>query len=52
MGVLLVKTMKRILVAEVPSFEKSQSTKRNYLLLFVAVAQIPMLFWLGKIVGV
>ncbi|WOH02804.1 hypothetical protein DCAR_0522194 [Daucus carota subsp. sativus] len=53
MGVFLVKTMKRILVAEVPSSQKSGSkTKRNYLLLLVAIAQFPLLFWLGKLASV
>lgn len=51
MGVFLVKTMKRILVAEVPSSQKYRSsTKRNYLLLLVANAQFPVLFWLGNLV--
>ncbi|KAL0305146.1 UNVERIFIED_CONTAM: hypothetical protein Sangu_3048300 [Sesamum angustifolium] len=48
MGVLLVKTMKRILISEVQSFEKN-STKRNFILLFTAAAQIPLLFWLGSV---
>ncbi|KAL3840663.1 hypothetical protein ACJIZ3_025254 [Penstemon smallii] len=48
MGVLLVKTMKRILISEVQSFEKN-STKRNYVLLFMATSQIPLLFWLGNV---
>lgn len=49
MGIFLVKTMKRILVMEVTSFEWCNSTKRNYFLLLVGVAQIPLLFWLGNI---
>ncbi|XP_051148548.1 uncharacterized protein LOC127263517 isoform X4 [Andrographis paniculata] len=48
MGVFLVKTMKRILISEVQSFEKN-STKRNYVLLFMASAQIPLLFLLGTV---
>ncbi|KAK4337684.1 hypothetical protein RND71_042171 [Anisodus tanguticus] len=48
MGVFLIKTMKRILISEVRSFEK-HSTKRNYLLLFMALSQIPLLFWLGNV---
>ncbi|GFP99880.1 protein yif1b, partial [Phtheirospermum japonicum] len=48
MGVLLVKTMKRILISEVQSFDKN-STKRNYVLLFMATAQVLMLFWLGSV---
>ncbi|XP_006343730.1 protein YIF1B-like [Solanum tuberosum] len=48
MGVFLIKTMKRILIGEVRSFEKP-STKRNYLLLLMALSQIPLLFWLGNV---
>ncbi|XP_016488271.1 uncharacterized protein LOC107808271 isoform X2 [Nicotiana tabacum] len=48
MGIFLIKTMKRILIAEVRSFEK-HSTKRNYILLFIALSQIPLLFWLGNV---
>lgn len=48
MGVLLVKTTKRILISEVQSFDR-YSTKRNYVLLFMAASQIPLLFWLGNV---
>ncbi|XP_007011906.2 PREDICTED: protein YIF1A [Theobroma cacao] len=48
MGMLLVKIMKRILIAEVRRSE-NHSSKRHYLLLLVAVAQVPLLFWLGNI---
>ncbi|WMV36363.1 hypothetical protein MTR67_029748, partial [Solanum verrucosum] len=48
MAVFLIKTMKRILIGEVRSFEK-HSTKRNYLLLLMALSQIPLLFWLGNV---
>ncbi|PHU11148.1 hypothetical protein BC332_18078 [Capsicum chinense] len=48
MGVFLIKTMKRILIGEVRSFEK-HSTKRNYLLILMALSQIPLLFWLGNV---
>lgn len=48
MAVLMVKTMKRILISEVQSFEKN-STKRNYIMLFMAASQIPLLFWLGNV---
>ncbi|CAK9174435.1 unnamed protein product [Ilex paraguariensis] len=48
LAVFLVKTMKRILIAEVRSFENNR-TKRNYLLLLMAVSQIPLLFWLGSV---
>ncbi|KAL8037337.1 hypothetical protein ABFS82_11G032500 [Erythranthe guttata] len=51
MGVLLVKIVKRILVFEVPIFDKQMysTNKRNYVLLFVAAAQFPQLFWLGNV---
>lgn len=47
-GVFLVKTIKRILIAEVTGYHNN-STKRNYLLLLVAFAQIPLLFWLTNV---
>ncbi|KAA8531418.1 hypothetical protein F0562_006229 [Nyssa sinensis] len=46
MGVFLVKTMKRVLFAEVRS---SDSSKHHYLLLFIALAQFPLFIWLGNI---
>ncbi|KAK4338692.1 hypothetical protein RND71_043179 [Anisodus tanguticus] len=46
MGIFLVKTMKRVLFAEVRT---SDSSRHHYLLLFIALAQFPLLFWLGKI---
>ncbi|XP_021899389.1 protein YIF1B-like [Carica papaya] len=50
MGTLLVKIMKRVLIAEVRRSEKHcYSSKRNYLLLLVAIAQPPLLFWLGNV---
>ncbi|KAL7134507.1 hypothetical protein ABFS83_11G030800 [Erythranthe nasuta] len=51
MGVLLVKIVKRMLVFEVPIFDKQMcsTNKRNYVLLFVAAAQFPLLFWLGNV---
>lgn len=49
-GVLLVKTVKRILISEVQSLGNNcNSIKRNYVLLFMAVAQIPLMFWLGNV---
>ncbi|XP_059638172.1 uncharacterized protein LOC132280071 [Cornus florida] len=48
MGVFLVKITKRILIAEVRSFD-NHSSKRHYLLLLMAIAQIPLLFWLGSV---
>ncbi|KAF8388590.1 hypothetical protein HHK36_027267 [Tetracentron sinense] len=46
MGVFLVKTMKRVLFAEVRSYD---SSKHHYFLLFMALAQFPFFFWLGSI---
>ncbi|KAF5749506.1 Integral membrane HRF1 family protein [Tripterygium wilfordii] len=48
MGMLFVKIIKRILIAEVRCSEK-HSSKRHYLLLLVAAAQVPLLFWLGNV---
>lgn len=48
MGTLFGKILKRILVAEVRICEK-HSSKRHYLLLLVAIAQLPLLFWLGNV---
>eukprot|EP00262_Sarcandra_glabra_P016880 TRINITY_DN5627_c0_g1_i3.p1 TRINITY_DN5627_c0_g1~~TRINITY_DN5627_c0_g1_i3.p1 ORF type:complete len:272 (+),score=26.75 TRINITY_DN5627_c0_g1_i3:3-818(+) len=47
MGVFLVKTMKRVLFAGARSYE--HSSKHHYLLLFMAVAQFPLFFWLGNV---
>ncbi|KAF9597926.1 hypothetical protein IFM89_022628 [Coptis chinensis] len=44
LGVFLVKTMKRILFAEIRSYD---SSKQNYALLFMALAQFPFFMWLG-----
>ncbi|XP_022754119.1 protein YIF1B-like isoform X4 [Durio zibethinus] len=46
MGVFLVKTMKRVLFAEVRSYD---SSRHHYLLLFIALAQFPLFTWLGNI---
>ncbi|XP_027182719.1 protein YIF1B-like isoform X3 [Coffea eugenioides] len=46
MGIFLVKTMKRVLFAEVRSYD---SSRHHYLLLFIAMAQFPLLIWLGNI---
>lgn len=48
MGVFLVKTMKRVLFTEMRSYEK-HSSRQHYLLLFMAIAQFPLFFWLGKV---
>lgn len=45
-GVFLVKTMKRVLFAEARSYD---SSRHHYLLIFVALAQFPLLMWLGNI---
>ena len=52
MGVFLVKTMKRVLIEEVrlrSCDHNKHSSKRHYLLLLMAVAQSPLLFWLGNV---
>ncbi|KAI3871867.1 hypothetical protein MKX03_012903 [Papaver bracteatum] len=49
MAVFLVKIMKRVVFTEGACRYKLYSTKRHYLLLLVAVAQIPLLFWLCNI---
>ncbi|XP_030527835.1 protein YIF1B isoform X2 [Rhodamnia argentea] len=46
MGIFLVKTMKRVLSAEVRSYD---SSRLHYLLLFIAFAQFPLFSWLGNI---
>ena len=46
MGVFLVKTMKRVLFAEVRSYD---SSRHHYLLLFIALVQFPLFTWLGNI---
>lgn len=46
MGYFLLNTMKRVLFAEVRSFD---SSKHHYLLLFIILAQFPLFTWLGNI---
>lgn len=46
MGIFLVKTMKRVLFAEVRSYD---SSRHHYLLLFIALAQFPLFTWLGNV---
>jgi hypothetical protein len=48
MGMLFIEILKRILIAEVTSSEK-HSSKRHYLLLFVSIAHLPLLCWLGNV---
>ncbi|KAL4191066.1 hypothetical protein AMTRI_Chr07g78950 [Amborella trichopoda] len=46
LGDFLVMTIKRILFPEVRSYDKAWSIN-HYLLLFAALAQFPLFFWLG-----
>lgn len=46
MGMFLVQTMKRVLFAEVRSFD---SSRHHYLLIFIIFAQFPLFVWLGNI---
>ncbi|KAL8159721.1 hypothetical protein V2J09_001258 [Rumex salicifolius] len=46
MGIFLLKTMKRVLYAEVRSYD---SSRHHYLLLFIVLAQFPLFIWLGNI---
>lgn len=48
MGVFLVKTTKRVLFADMNRHEK-HSSRQHYVLLFMAIAQFPLFFWLGKV---
>lgn len=48
MGVFLVRTMKRVLFTEMRSSER-HSTRQHYFLLFLAISQFPLFFWLGNI---
>ncbi|CAM6100731.1 unnamed protein product [Calypogeia fissa] len=48
MAIFLVKTLKRILFAEVRSYDRD-SSKHHYLLLFMGVVQLPLFFWLGSL---
>lgn len=45
-GIFLVKTMKRVLFAEVGSYN---SSRHHYLLLLIGLVQFPLLLWLGNI---
>lgn len=46
MGIFLLKTMKRVLYADVRSYD---SRKHHYLLIIIVLAQFPLFFWLGNI---
>ncbi|KAL7172570.1 hypothetical protein ACSBR2_032124 [Camellia fascicularis] len=46
MGIYLVKTMKRVLFAEVRTYDLS---RHYYLLLFIVLAQFPLFNWVGNV---
>ncbi|PWA67231.1 protein YIF1B [Artemisia annua] len=46
MRIFMVKTLKRVLLSEVRSCD---SSRHHYLLLFIALAQLQLFFWLGNI---
>ncbi|KAG6768708.1 hypothetical protein POTOM_027636 [Populus tomentosa] len=46
MGIFLVKTMKRVLFAEVRSVD---SNRHHYLLLLIGLVQFPLFAWLGNV---
>ncbi|XP_078181210.1 uncharacterized protein LOC144574973 isoform X2 [Carex rostrata] len=48
MGIFLVKTTRRIIFTEARNYER-HSSRQHYLLLFVAIAQFPFFFLLGRI---
>jgi len=49
MGVFLVKTFKRILYSQTRQASKQHSKRQSYMLLGIAMAQLPLAYWLGKI---
>ncbi len=48
MANFLVRTMKRLLFAEVRSYDRD-STRHHYLLLLMGVAQFPLFYWLVRV---
>lgn len=48
MGIFLVKTMKRVLFTEMRTYDR-HSSRQHYLLLFIAMIQFPLFYWLCKI---
>lgn len=48
MGMFLVRTMKRLLFAEARRYDRD-STRHHYLLLLMAVAQLPLFYWLVRV---
>ena len=49
MGVFLVKTLKRILYSQTRQASKQNSKRQSYMLLGIALAQLPLMYWLGYI---
>ena len=49
MGVFLVKTLKRILYSQTRQSSSYHSKRQSYMLLGIAMAQLPLAYWLGKI---
>jgi hypothetical protein len=49
MGVFLVKTLKRILYSQTRQASKQHSKRQSYMLLGIAMAQLPLAYWLGNI---
>ena len=49
MGVFLVKTLKRILYSQTRQASKQHSKRQSYMLLGIAMAQLPLAYWLGKV---
>jgi len=47
MGVFLVKTMKRIFFSQTRHSNRYDTRKQNYMLLTIAVAQLPLAYWMG-----
>ncbi|GAB2211340.1 hypothetical protein Drorol1_Dr00024648 [Drosera rotundifolia] len=46
MGIFLVQTMRRVLLAGARSYD---STRHHYFLLFIGLAQFPLFLWLGNV---
>ena len=47
--VFLVKTLNRILYSQTRQGSKQHSKRQSYMLLGIAMAQLPLAYWLGKI---
>lgn len=48
MGVFLVKTLKRTLYSQTRQASKQHSKRQSYMLLGIAMAQLPLAYWLGR----